>query len=479
MIINNKVIKHICMMLILSSNAGFLHAASVDDMTPIRQRVGELSIAGAAFTPGRAVSQLQSQVLTIARFEEVFGVLPEPLESVDFEQFKNASEIFDKASRRTAVRAITAFVTKKFIENPTNQKLVLFYAEIQAISSAIAQVHPERLWERTEDYFRGRFPDSTVGRQHKQSGDQLGLTAVVKRGSEKPVKYFVKTHANGIKSGSGSAAADLVQPEELMSYALLEELGIGCEAHFFGRDARNFYVATKDAGHNFPFNVFQRLIESHSSGVKHDEKYAQNLWGNLGKLITDTPANNREAEYAALIEGEIQNNPIAGNFAHQIAMLDVVSRLMRLNDLLSNSENFGFIETTLGKMLTVIDFRYLGDGRIKMNYDHFGGFEEGNGLFMYHTAHATVAYILRQRNLELRVGSALRVMVEDLHDMPDAIERAYRKVHSLSSEMLHDDKASNNHGQFLEGLTSYKDALLHNYVFFKRSLEEWKPGSKE
>ena len=478
MIINNKVIKNICMMLILSSNAGFLHAASVDDMTPLRQRVGVSHATD--FTPGKKISQKQAEVLTVEKFEEVFGELPKALETVNLAQFQNTSEVFDNPLRRIAIRTITAFVKKQFIADPTNTNISVFYASIEEIKSSIDQLHPERLWERTEDYFRGRFPYSTVARQHKQSGDQLGLTAVVNHGSARSVKYFVKTHAGGFRSGSGSAAANLVQPEELMSYALLEELGIGCEAHFFGRDARNFYVATKDAGHDCPFNVFQRPIGSHSSGVKPDEEYAKTLWGNLGDLITDSPDKNQQPDRSELIEGEIQRNPVASNFARQISKLDVVSRLMRLTDLLSNSENFGFTDKELGKMLTVIDFR-IADNAFQHNFDSrdFGGFTVGNGFFRYDTADKIVAYMLRERALEYRVRTAFEIMVTELETMPFAIKRAYDRVQSLPKDLLSDDITPDNSEKFLRTLSDYKDALLHNYGFFKRNLEEWKPGPKE
>lgn len=38
-----------------------------------------------------------------------------------------------------------------------------------------------------------------------------------------------------------------------MIYKILEKIGIGCESHFFCRDIRNFYIATKDAGSDYPY----------------------------------------------------------------------------------------------------------------------------------------------------------------------------------------------------------------------------------
>jgi len=49
----------------------------------------------------------------------------------------------------------------------------------------------------------------------------------------------------------------MVNPIELMIYKILENLGIGCESHFFGRELKNFYIATKDAGHNGPYFSYE------------------------------------------------------------------------------------------------------------------------------------------------------------------------------------------------------------------------------
>ncbi len=47
-----------------------------------------------------------------------------------------------------------------------------------------------------------------------------------------------------------------------MVYKILEKIGIGCESHFFGRDIKNFYIATKDAGCDDPYFSYGKLREN-------------------------------------------------------------------------------------------------------------------------------------------------------------------------------------------------------------------------
>ncbi len=47
-----------------------------------------------------------------------------------------------------------------------------------------------------------------------------------------------------------------------MVYKILEKIDIGCESHFFCRDIKNFYIATKDAGSDDLYFNYEQLIEN-------------------------------------------------------------------------------------------------------------------------------------------------------------------------------------------------------------------------
>ena len=106
------------------------------------------------------------------------------------------------------------------------------------------------------------------------------------------------------------------------------------------------------------------------------------------------------------IETAIQGDALAQNFVTKAASLDLLSRILRLHDLLNNPNNFGFVlSTDRLPSLKVIDFRVIVDPRMAITFDHFGSFIEGNGLYNYVQSHKTVGYVLRNRQLSRRSDS--------------------------------------------------------------------------
>lgn len=47
-----------------------------------------------------------------------------------------------------------------------------------------------------------------------------------------------------------------------MVYKILENNGFGCEAHIFGEDLHNLYIAIKDAGQDGSYHNYQDLIRN-------------------------------------------------------------------------------------------------------------------------------------------------------------------------------------------------------------------------
>ena len=325
-------------------------------------------------------------------------------------------------------------------------------------------VHSTRLEELTRQYFTiGSFKGSAVDFDFKTGGDQLGAIAHVTRGP-KTLTYYIKTHSEGTKS-SQSSAARLLRPEELMAYKVLELLGVGCECHFFGRDPKNFYIATLSAHHGgVVFREYEKF-------VKGEDMLRRSLWGCLDSLDAKSAVNERNA---AQIEGNIGSDPIAQHFMQQTVLLDLLARIMRLTDFQTNSTNFGFVETDQGYLAKVLDFRMLPKEQL---HSSFHGFLDGNGLFDY-SADKTMHYLLTDRSQHLRVQCARSVFSECLMGYGGEtgfVETAYNAVHQALSQLSLPDED----GQVLRSLSVYKAALLDNFALFSRELENYHPPTHE
>jgi len=268
------------------------------------------------------------------------------------------------------------------------------YLNFLELRNRIASVHAVRLETVTERYFNVIFPDSTVENDVKSGGVQLGTKARVTLATGEERMYHIKTHSEG-RLSSKSAAAKLVNPQELFIYKILQYTGFGCETHFIQRSAEDVYIATLDAGHDGRFEMFVKAAGRLGKGG--DEAYGQSLWGVLQDIHTD-PAQNDWKSVATTI----QHDAIAQSFLNQVSALDMLSRILRLHDVLNNTENFGFlVKEGMYPELRVIDFRVADDKELN---ERFGGFLAGNGWYNYAGSHRAMRYALHDRPQAERVA---------------------------------------------------------------------------
>ena len=80
--------------------------------------------------------------------------------------------------------------------------------------------------------------------------------------------------------------------------------------------------------------------------------YGSTLWGVLQHNHEDASLN-----YAKTVEEAIESDLIAHNFLEQITAIDMISRILRLNDLLNNTQNFGFF-CHGGKTARIENYRF-------------------------------------------------------------------------------------------------------------------------
>ncbi len=71
------------------------------------------------------------------------------------------------------------------------------------------------------------------------------------------------------------------------------------------------------------------------------------------------------------------------DFSNGIFCLDLLSRILRLNDLQTNSGNFGFVKKSDSWHVKAIDFRVTNKLNLQINKEYFKGFLEGNTQVSY------------------------------------------------------------------------------------------------
>ncbi len=383
-------------------------------------------------TPGEKVAQSQSQLLTKEKFTSVFGEgasFEAEKEAVNFNVFSNIEIAFDAPEKRHNLRLIKK-IAKKYNQNyEANQT----YLSILGLEEEAKDVHIDRIKEIAASYFSYhlKVDVSSVTFSHKSSGDQLGLIAKIEAETNK-TKYYIKTHSAGLQS-QHSSGAKILNPRELAVYKILEYLGIGCETHFFGRDLKNFYIATKDA-------------KSIEYGYDFD------TYGNLTKKI------------------EIELKEIPKGIEEGLTALDLISRIMRLSDLQTNSGNFGFSSTMDDYIVRAIDFRIANDDMsYKIGEDHFLGLLEGNGAFNY-GADKLINLVLREQDRDFRIARAKRVFNSKFSNYEKALKSTYEYVLNALRNTTTEDLS--NLEALEKALKNYLQDIEGNFKFFQEKLNK-------
>jgi hypothetical protein len=226
----------------------------------------------------------------------------------------------------------------------------------------LQQQNPQiALQGRALAFFGDRFkiaPDTLAF--SPKNGDQLGnIIRFMIDGQT--VRFYVKTHRSGLRSGSSSAARR-VDPYELFVYSFLEASGLGPEVHFFGDDPQNFYIATRDIGYSgtpWPFTVLTR-------GQLQD--WLQAL--SNGSFF-------QRADHIVRVS-------FAPMIASALIQAEVIAHIFGLTDLVTNSGNICFMrDDAIGALVgyRIVDFAPItGYWRTGNRPDIFPLFVQGIGI---------------------------------------------------------------------------------------------------
>eukprot|EP01041_Mallomonas_annulata_P010710 gene10710-22361_t len=381
--------------------------------TPVKLR----SISSAMdLTPGQVVLQKQKDILQKTEFEAVFVKNEVESWGIDWNIFNNETLPFDHPNKMYNYKKLVSCLAP-FTMSRNDDQFYRLYGKLTILNGSYGMVNLNRLYDATSAYFTSLFPDSTIQNLTKNNGVQLGTKAIVTISSVDKRLYHVKTHSEGRIAHNGSPAK-LVNPEELLVYRILQYLGYGSECHFFLRSAHDVYIATLDASHNGKFHLFKEAIEnSHTIGAT--------LWGHIGSIDSTHSGSDFD-----MVETDYQHDTVENNFIRQMSMLDILARILGLDDLFNNADNFGFvIDSKSLPTLRIIDFRVLESKDFQITDKDFGGFLVGNGHYKYSDSYKTMKFVLRDRKQDRRVATALDLFDQNpLVSVNSHIERAYQDI---------------------------------------------------
>jgi hypothetical protein len=324
---------------------------------------------------------------------------------------------------KKAITDLISFLIKQKsrVDNPA---LIARFGEVQdmlfLVQEEIRNEPLNNLRLTTERYFRGLFNDELEDITFRESLGGTHLTQIARiilRG-QAPVDYYIKTHGGGLLSptrSSGSAGPEPVDPKELFVYKVFELIGITPETHFFFEDAKNFYIAIKDAGFSeithrqevfLTYDCLGRTRERSFADAIEKVSTAVDVWDKeterVGKCPTKMVADDLERAF-----GVVELNIIKG-----LSKADILSRIFLLSDFTTNPGNIGFIDAYSLSEFRVIDFAIV-EGAAYRVPDIFAGFISGNGRHRYcSSVDRKIRYVLHARHLDKRIETARVVLGE-------------------------------------------------------------------
>ena len=435
------------------------------------------AVTSADPTPGRRVLEEQAKHL---KRENFTGLLDEATVDgwrVSWEVFANQELPFDHPDKRLNINKLLGKL-KVLAKTRGDDAFNRIYGSVLVLKSQIGAVHEDRLERLTREYFSSdAFPlrgASVKDYDIKVAGVQLGGVVTIILPDSRELKYYVKTHGGG-RLSSHSSAAKPVNPVELMVYKVLELSGFGCPVHFFQRSTEDVYIATLDASvesstlQSCQFLTFEQYKEPKNAGARAMADHLRSLWESLEAI----PIPCSDADKPA-IEARVAGDPQAQSFIEQIAVLDMLSRILRLTDMFNNPDNFGFVvHGSEIPRLKVVDFRVLDEERLRITSDHYGGFLEGNGHFNYAAAHKLLGYALHYRNVDGRSLTARQVLSTSgpLGRLGDVIVQAHADIVRYIAQ----PDFADYRGGLMAMLEDYRVTTLHNLGHFNATLNHGGP----
>ncbi|MDR1254710.1 MAG: hypothetical protein LBJ78_01620 [Puniceicoccales bacterium] len=292
--------------------------------------------------------------------------------------------------------------------------LKLTLACINALNS-LEEIPHEMLKQKARDYFSKKFPDAEIKFSDKNDGRQLGDCIHIVQSGDSEIIYHTKTHSRGLCAeldSWDSEEAEHVRLEELFVYKFFQYLGMGPEVHFFWYNEKDFYIATKDI----------RCTENGKIGTYtyEDVKSTPQLLG------------TSYLEFDSSQESFVKQEVVQG-----LVLIDIISRIFGLEDLITNSGNFFFIADESGQIsgFKIIDFHISRHGAPRASA-LFKGFLIGSGPYSYLGFSDKISrYFLVHRDESARIEAARSFFLPLVEVFTEAIERSFKDIGTLQEKI--------------------------------------------
>ncbi len=452
--------------------------ASSNHLTPINQPT-------IAFdpTPGQDVSQLQANLFqNKAMFLSTIGeknmnVLLAKLGDTETAQItawnmlSDMSVEFDNSTKRNYINIIKKYLADlygKSIDIDERNNINTLVGQISLLQISAQGVPSERLAKHVVNYCKEmkyelqgiraqKMKTQDVKFENKKEGRQLGYVVKVNTDTGKLLTYYAKTHSEGTFQDAPSEArsAQPVNYIELLTYKLLEKLGVGPQSHFFGRDERNFYIMTLDLAIN-P-KTMESLGEFLTFGKINKSEEKENYLGKLSEYKYNRAQDKNDPDYVKLIN-EIENDEKSKKFCYEITKMNLLIRIIHIIDLYDNSGNFGFIIDDQGglKELKIVDMHVWLTHQKTDTED----FIEGNSTFVAAGSASSLTYAFKTRDTQLRLKDANKIMNNELKGFSNMLEKAYNEILPIINQHHADTEKE-------EALEERCNGILRNYNALK------------
>lgn len=249
-------------------------------------------------------------------------------------------------------------------------------------------------------YFKKIYKNHKFEFDKKTNGVQAGkIVNIINLDNKEEIKYYVKTHQYG--STSVSSTKETLDIKELYIYKLLNKLNIGSEVYWFESDIfeNSIYIATKG----------------------------------------------------------LNNNEL--NIDREVIKLDIITRLLRLNDVMSNKSN---ILQHIDKKGYIIDFRILTIKGRKNPYlydEIYISFLNGNETINYEYD-KYFNKVMSSTNNKNKIKYFEDIINTDFNDFDKKVDDTYKEIKNDDIIKRYDNK----------DLLNYIDDIKINYknIFSKK-----------
>jgi hypothetical protein len=325
-------------------------------------------------------------------------------------------------------------------------------------------------------YFNSFFKLENIGQIEtidfgfKDIGIQMGNIMTIQyystdhSATEKPkchsLKYYLKTHSNGLTKSCDISKSSM-DFREMLIYKFFQFIKLGPEVHFFFNqlDCRDFYIATKYLGIDY-FTMPELVL----SFKEKERKFLNEIYKNdeYYDYNNDLSFKNKLDQFT--VEFKKDNDLIKG-----LILLDMISKLLNLQDLTTKGENYGFMKCNSSNQLIIVDFLLQPDVK-NQDYNVFENFIDSQSD-INKTSYIPLFQFINE-NKDLKKAQARDIISNELKDFGCCINKA----NDLTLKFIDDNKQklfkNDEYETMKAAINIYVRNVLNNFDDFVAKLNK-------